>query len=366
MTNQGHATTENASTISQVLAWSTERLRTASPTPRLDAELLLAHALGWSRARVLAEGRQQLAPEQLAGFYALVDRRVALEPVAYLVGHKEFYGLDFVVDRRVLVPRPETELLVELAINRTKNQEPRTKNHLSARFSVLGSRFSIVDVGTGSGCIAVALAVHLPQAQITAIDISPDTLAVARENAERHQVAGRVRLVRGDLLAPLDSPVDIIVSNPPYTVLSEIDEGVRRHEPAGALDGGPDGLDLYRRLLAQAPQKLRPGGAMLLEIGDTQGQAVAEIARRSFPDAQIEVHQDLAGLDRVVTIDETKTRGTRQGDTETRDQISSLWSPASCLLVSALNNTTYALRIRGRQRLPRIPLFGWSRPHSWP
>ena len=306
---------EHFPTRSQALSWATARLRGASETPRLDAELLLAHVLGWERARLLAEGRLPLTERQAAAYRELVARRAALEPVAYLVGHKEFYGLDFTVDRRALVPRPETELLVELTLSiaRTKNQEPRTDHEMS----VLGSRFSVLDVGTGSGAIAVALAVHLPMARIIAIDISPDALDLARQNAERHGVADRVRLIAGDLLDPLDEPVDLIVSNPPYTILSEIDEAVRRHEPRQALDGGADGLELYRRLLAQARAKLRPGGIVLLEIGATQAAAVTELARRAFPEAAIAVYQDLAGLDRVVVID-TDWTPSRQGDKETR------------------------------------------------
>jgi release factor glutamine methyltransferase len=306
-------------TIAQALAWATDQLRATSETPRLDAELLLAHVAGWERARLLAESRQPLENGQEDAFHRLVERRMALEPVAYLVGHKEFYGLDFVVDRRVLVPRPETELLVELALQTasTKNQEPRTDQHQpssGSRFSALGSNL-IADIGTGSGCIAIALAVHLPAARVIAVDQSPDALDVALLNAARHGVAARVQLRLGDLLAPLDEPVDLLVSNPPYTILSEIDAGVRRHEPRAALDGGPHGLDLYRRLLEQAPAKLRPGGAVLLEIGATQAAAVTALARQRFPSARIATHQDLAGLDRVVVIETDETRG--QGDKET-------------------------------------------------
>ena len=146
-------------------------------------------------------------------------------------------------------------------------------------------------------------ACHLPGAQLIAVDISPGALALARLNAERHGVAGRIAFRQGDLLAPLDAPVDLLVSNPPYTVLDEIDPGVRRYEPHLALDGGSDGLDLYRRLLAAAPGALRLGGAVLLEIGAMQGAAVAELARQAFPQAQVAIHRDLAGHDRVVVAD---------------------------------------------------------------
>jgi release factor glutamine methyltransferase len=288
--------------IAQALAWATDQLRATSDTPRLDAELLLAHVLGWPRARLLAERRHALANAERRAFDVLVERRRALEPVAYLVGHKEFFGLDFVVDRRVLVPRPETELLVEVALERARRWTVDDRRWRPSSQSIVYRPPSIVDVGTGSGCIAIALAVHLPEAEILAVDLSPDALDVAQQNAARHGVVERVRLLQGDLLHPLDESVDLIVSNPPYTILGEIDEGVRRHEPRAALDGGADGLDTYRRLLAAAPVRLRSGGAVLLEIGATQAAAVSELARKYFPGAEVSVYKDLAGLDRVVAI----------------------------------------------------------------
>jgi release factor glutamine methyltransferase len=321
---------EDIPTIDGTLAWATDHLRAASTTPRLDAELLLAHVLGWSRARVLAEGRVLLADTDLVAFRALVTRRAALEPVAYLLGHKEFYGLGFIVDRSVLVPRPETELLVDLALalarppttdhrpltadRATKNQQPRTENQendallsdltRSPSQPVVGRWWSVVvaDIGTGSGCIAVAVAAHLPGALVYATDLAPDALRIARQNVERHSLTARVQLLQGDLLDPLPEPVDLLLSNPPYTILAQIDAGVRRHEPHLALDGGPDGLVVYRRLLAAAPARLRPGGAVVLEIGAEQAVTVSDLARKHFPAAQIEIYQDLAGHDRVVVV----------------------------------------------------------------
>jgi methylase of polypeptide subunit release factors len=326
----------------------------------LDAELLLAHILDWSRARVLAERSAPLSQPQQAALRALIARRAALEPVAYLIGHKEFYGLDFLVDHHVLIPRPETELLVDRAIAiarrmttdhrpplrhssgqatigvenrepktesqesepRSSKSEPRTPDyepitqhttHNTQDMSVVGRRppalsgsegsVIVADIGTGSGCIAVALAVHLSQALVYAADISAAALDIARRNVKRHGVEERVRLIEGDLLEALPQPVDVLVSNPPYTILSEIDEGVRRYEPHLGLDGGAEGLAIYRRLLAAAPAKLRHGGAVLLEIGATQGAAVAELAREHFPAARIRVYADLAGLDRVVGVE---------------------------------------------------------------
>jgi release factor glutamine methyltransferase len=274
--------------VAILLREAAEALAPTSPTPRLDAELLLAHALGWPRARLLAERAHAPSPQEAASFAAMVARRAALEPVAYIVGHKEFYGLDFFVDQRVLVPRPETELLVELALAAASRLTPHAP------------RLLIADIGTGSGAIAVALAAHLPEATVYATDLSADALAVAARNVERHGLAGRVALLHGDLLAPLPGPVDLIVSNPPYTVLAEVEPNVLAHEPHLALEGGPDGAAVYRRLLAAAPRYLRPGDALLLEIGAWQGELVAGLLREALPSASVTVHQDLAGRDRVV------------------------------------------------------------------
>lgn len=303
---------EGTPTIDRTLAWATDQLRAASATPRLDAELLLAHVLGWPRARVLAEGRAPLADANQTMFRALVARRAALEPVAYLIGHKEFYGLDFIVDRSVLVPRPETELVVDLALALARRQatedrrsqiEDQQPSILDPRSSTLFTRSPVVaDIGTGSGCIAVAVAAHLPGALVYATDLAPDALQIARQNVERHGLAKQVQLLQGDLLDALPEPVDLLLSNPPYTILADIDAGVRQYEPHLALDGGPDGLAVYRRLLVAAPTRLRSGGAIVLEIGAEQGAAVGDLAGEHFPAAQIEVYQDLAGLDRVVVV----------------------------------------------------------------
>ncbi len=273
-------------TIAQALTWATDTLAQASPTPRLDAELLLTHTLGISRVRVLTEPHTVLDQSAYERFRHLVERRVDLEPVAYLIGHREFYGLDFEVTPAVLVPRPETELLVELALTWVRQR--------------MLDKLRVADIGTGSGCIAVAFAVNYRQAHIIGVDRSPEALEVAGRNVRRHGVADRVELREGNLLAPLTEPIDLLISNPPYTVLREIDENVRLHEPHLALDGGPDGLDLYRRLIADAPTKLIQGGALLLEIGATQGAAVSSLAAVQFPNADIRIYQDLAGLDRVV------------------------------------------------------------------
>lgn len=275
-------------TIGAALQQAGSRLHT-SATPLLDAEVLLAHVLGINRARVLAETQQQLSAAQQTTFDALIERRAALEPVAYLTNHKEFYGLDFYVDRRVLVPRPETELLIELALDWARSSPSKL--------------LSIADIGTGSGCLAVTLALKLPQALVYAIDLSPDALAVAALNIERHAVTRQVTLLHGDGCTPLTHPVSLIVANPPYTVLDEIDENVRRWEPHLALDGGAErGFAAVERLLQQMPHCLEPHGAALIEIGAWQGAQALEAAQRIFPGAQIGLHHDLAGLDRVLAV----------------------------------------------------------------
>jgi len=296
--------------VRQAVLWGVRVLgQHGCDSPRLDAELLLAHAMGLTRARLLAQFDRELSPAELARYRQLIERRRAHEPVAYIVGHQEFYGLDFYVDRRVLIPRPETELLVERAIKLAGEVGDRGYGLYP---------LTLADVGTGSGAIAVSLAVHLPQATIYALDSSAEALEVAARNVRRHGIEGRVHLLRGDLLSPLPEPVDLIVANLPYVSeaeLAELPPQIRRYEPLSALDGGPDGLRHIRRLLAQAGGYLRPQGAILLEIGATQGAEVIELARRYFPMASIEVVKDYAGLDRVVIVRtrEGAARRTGQG-----------------------------------------------------
>ncbi len=259
-----------------------------SPSARLDAEVLLAHLLGVRRVDLYLAPERPLAPEEEAAYRALLERRARGEPVSYLVGRKEFYGLTFLVDRRVLVPRPETELLVERAV--ACAQELGRPDLLLA------------DIGTGSGCIAVALAVQLPQAHIWATEISPEAIEVARENIRRHGVEARVSLLLGDLCEPLPAAVDVLVSNPPYTVWETLPVGITAYEPRIALDGGREGLEVMRRLMLQLPRAIRPGGFGLVEFGDGQERAVRELAHEVFPDAPLTVWHDLSGLPRVLQI----------------------------------------------------------------
>ena len=282
--------------VGQLLHYTVQQLAAHSPTPQLDAAVLLSYVLHTNRAGLLAHRERMLNPNQIARFQELVQRRANLEPVAYLVGEREFYGLAFWVDARVLVPRPDTELLVERALHWIVAQQ---------------RPLVIADVGTGSGCIAVALAVHAPHCRVYALDISPGALAVARRNVERHNVSERVALLESDGMSALAEPVDLVVSNPPYTLLDEIDEGVHRHEPHLALDGGSDGLAVYRRVIPAAAAILRPDvpTALLLEIGAWQAAAVVQLAQAAFPHAHINVHRDLADRDRVVEVARGKDEG---------------------------------------------------------
>ena len=282
---QGANVQRAASDVKQTLEQAITHLCTATDAPRLEAEVLLGHVLGVSRAALLTHPERSPTAKQLATYQNLVRRRASNYPLPYLTGSVEFYGLEFAVTPEVLIPRPDTETLVELALARRPA--------------------SIVDVGSGSGCIAVALAVHLPQATVYGIEISPAALAAAQRNVKRHGVSGRVRLMRGNVLTPRPSPVDLIVSNPPYIPTSDcaaLPASVRNHEPRLALDGGSNGLEIVRQLLVQAPAVLKPGGGLLIEIGANQGEAASHLARTFFPRAEVCVHPDLAGRDRVLEV----------------------------------------------------------------
>ncbi len=271
------------------------------PSPRLDAEVLLAHAIGRRRTELYL--RDSSAPHQRDAFWQTLKRRARREPVAYITGVQEFWSLEFTVNRHVLIPRPETERVVELALE------------------LLGSYPTprILDLGTGSGCIAVALASQLPQARVRACDVSAEALAVARTNAVAHNVAGRITFMRADMregrpqtdASPSGRPqgaapaFDLIVSNPPYIAAPEfatLQAEVRDWEPRLALDGGRDGLDFYRRLLQDCPVQLRPGGWLVMEIGSTQSEAVMRMARSQDNLSECRLSYDYAGLPRVVSV----------------------------------------------------------------
>jgi release factor glutamine methyltransferase len=256
---------------------------------RLEAEVLLGHVLGLDRAALYA-GYDHLADSStVAAFRTLLSRRLGGEPVAYIVGTREFYGLTFRVGPGVLIPRPETELLVERA--------------LAAAIQL--SLPAIADVGCGSGCVGIALAVHLPRALVWAIDLSEEALRITQENAVRLGVGSRVTAIQGDLLGPLPAPVDVIVANLPYVNardLADLPASIAHFEPFLALDGGASGLDQIRRLIDQSPFYLRPGGSLLLEVGYDQAAAVAGSLRRRFPGAGIQSWRDLGGHVRVAGV----------------------------------------------------------------
>lgn len=256
--------------------------------PRLDAEVLLCHVLNCTRVTLLAYPERLLSDTEQQQYQQLMAQRAAGQPVAYLVGSKEFMGLDFTVTPATLIPRPDTELMVETALQLLKDN-PHPK---------------LVDVGTGSGAVAVSLAHFVPSLQVTAVDISADALAVAQQNATQHQVHQRMEFILGNLLTPLlaqdTDPVDIITANLPYVPSGDI-PGLSREvhcEPTLALDGGPDGLDLYRILLPQAETLLKPGGHLLIEIGP--GQGAAALALFTNPRWQAQLYHDLAGRERLV------------------------------------------------------------------
>ena len=272
-------------TIAETVRAAQRRL-TESSTPRLDAELLVGHALGLSRTQLLASLRDSISDETIGAVDQLLLRRAGGEPVAYILGHKEFLGRDFIVTPAVLTPRPETELLVEWAV------------------TWLGARpdARVVDVGTGSGAIAIGVALGAPRTvAITAVDVSDAALAIAQENANR-LCPGRVQFRPGDLLNGFDEPVDLVLANLPYLRPDQIDGNYDLvAEPRVALDGGREGLVLIDRLVRQLPDRLAVDGAVALEIDPSQSGSVVELMAGACPRATIAVHRDLAGLDRFVT-----------------------------------------------------------------
>jgi release factor glutamine methyltransferase len=255
----------------------------------LETELLLMKALGVDRPRLYSSPERLITLREREALAQDLARRLTGEPWPYICGFREFYGLDMEVCPGTFIPRPETELLVDLALE------------LAATLRA-GVPLRIADVGTGSGAIAVTLAVQLSHATVYATDVSQQALKMARLNCQRHRVEERVALLRGDLLDPVSGPVDIVVSNPPYIETSEIPHlpmEVRR-EPMGALDGGEDGLDVVRRLMLQTQRKLRRPGGLIVEISPTQGAAVRDLARDLLPEYEITLREDMAGRTRAL------------------------------------------------------------------
>ena len=260
----------------------------------LEAELLIRHVTGIDRAALFADPDRTITVAESQQLDMLLARRCKREPLPYIMGHWEFYGLDYIVNDSVLIPRPETETLVDEAL-------------LNALPTVQGNRpITIADVGTGTGCVAISLAKRLPHATVVATDLSADALAVAKQNVERHNAQSQVRLVECDLLAGAEGPIDIIVSNPPYLPdddISTLQPEVATYEPRFALVGGTDGLSIIKRLLKQASKLLSPNGAVMLEFNPPQTEALLSIARSIWPDASPRVGKDLAGLDRVLVVE---------------------------------------------------------------
>jgi release factor glutamine methyltransferase len=279
-----------------LLQWATNTLKDHQiENPRLNAELLLAHSLNLSREGLYGRLDREVEEGEREALERLIQRRISGEPLQYILGQQEFWSIDFKVDPRVLIPRSETELLVEQSLrilsDKTFVQNP-----------------SVLEIGTGSGAIAIALAKEVTHIFLVATDISRDALVLAKENAKSAGVRDRIQFVSGDLLSPFQisrraRAFDLILSNPPYIVRSEIRslaKEVRDHEPVIALDGGKDGLEFYRRLVCQAPSSLREGGWLLLEVGQGQAGRVAEQIQKRGTFLEPQILPDLAGIERVV------------------------------------------------------------------
>lgn len=271
--------------VGAMLSEGSDRLRGMTDVPRLEAEMLLANAMGQPRSSLLAHPEWTPAPEESAVYRGWLERREEGTPLPYLTGQAPFYGMELTVTPDVLIPRPETETLVERALA----LEPEI----------------VVDVGTGSGAIALALATHLPRARIIATDLSAAALRVAAANARQQGLADRIQLIQADLVRPLALAADLVVSNPPYVAADEwtmLPKSIRQYEPALALVGGTDGLEVIRQLLESAGRILRPGGRLLVEIGASQGRAATNLARSLLPGTHATIHPDLAGRDRLLSV----------------------------------------------------------------
>lgn len=278
-------------TIQEALQRASSLLKESSPTYLLDARVLLGAALHRDAGYLYAHGDRELTAGEEEGFFTLIRRRQAREPVAYIVGEKEFMGLSLRVTPAVLIPRPETEVLVEAALTALSENFPSS------------SPLRFLDIGTGSGAIALSLAFYRPDARVTAVDFSSAALKVARENAHRLGLAQRIHFVQADLFPPAPDSFQLIISNPPYIPAKELcrlPADVGRYEPHQALDGGADGLSFYRRLLPPPPGLLAPKGIMALEVGEGQADKVHNL----FPGAKsVKIIKDYAGVDRVVLFE---------------------------------------------------------------
>ncbi|MGH2535936.1 MAG: peptide chain release factor N(5)-glutamine methyltransferase [Candidatus Promineifilaceae bacterium] len=277
-------------TIDEALGFGRRALEPTDTAAVLSARLLLQHVLRVNHPFLVAHNHDRLTAGQWETYQGLVGRAGRREPIPYLTGTAAFLGRDFDVSPAVLIPRPETEQLVEVAV---------------AWAASRAGRLRLADVGTGSGCIAVSLALLLPAAEVEASDLYAAALEVARRNAARHGQADRIRFYQGSLLEPLAPGLDAVVANLPYVSDAEwpdLDEGIRAYEPELALRGGPDGLAPMRQLLEQARRKLAPAGALFLETGWQQGEAVQRLAKTCFPRHEIDLLRDFAGHERIVAV----------------------------------------------------------------
>ena len=287
-------TSDDTWTIQKLLNWVTEYLGTKGiESARLSSELLLSHVLGLKRIELYTQFDKQVPQEQLDLLHGMIKRAGLHEPVAYLTGGTEFYSLELDITADCLIPRPETELLVQRAI-----EFLRTRS---------GVQY-ICDLCTGSGCIAVAIAKNVPDARVTATDISSAVLEIAARNVEKHRLKEQVRLLCGDLFEPIIQQLDVnqfdlIVCNPPYVSTAEyekLDKNVKDYEPASALLAGADGMDVYRSIIKKVDEFLKPGAALMLEIGYAQGSAVRELLEQPGAFAEIKIEKDLHDNDRIV------------------------------------------------------------------
>lgn len=279
-------------TIHKVLKDAACRLKEVTDTYLLDAQVILCHILKVERLYLIINKDRALTHKEILEYNKMIEERLSGMPVQYIIANQEFMGMDFYVEEGVLIPRPDTEILIEKILESIDQSK----------------KFTIVDIGTGSGAITISLASLIKNSQIYSIDISTKALDIARKNANKHGVTSKINFLKGSLFEPLEDmdikgEVDILVSNPPYIPSSEIDRlqiEVSRYEPRIALDGGEDGLDFYRKIVNNAPEYLRPDGLLALEVGHDQARKVADLMKGNNKYVDIQITKDLAGIERVV------------------------------------------------------------------
>ena len=297
-------------TIKEVLSWAEGYLNGYGVAdPKAETEYLLSHLLNCKRSGLYLKHDKSVAIDEFQRFMGWLNKRIAREPSQYIIGEQEFWGLEFKVTRDVLIPRPETEILVEEAIKTVSSKSEVVSGNNNIQLTTHDSRFTILDLCTGSGCIAVSLAKEIPDCHIYAVDVSEKALDVARENAERHGgIADRINFLQGDLFGPLKclklvKRVDLIVSNPPYiakTMMKDLQPEIRDYEPEIAVYAGEDGLDFYRRIISEAPKYLAKDGCILLEMGYGQAEEIKKLIEQHKAFEHIDIKKDFAGIDRVI------------------------------------------------------------------